>query len=392
MEELNSFLRSARRDLQQAVSPEGHDTTVHVVIGNSAMDLDSTISSLVLAFFLTRISLNAFDIRGNNVVLPVFNIQRVDLELRIEVVYWLRFLGIDIESLVFLDEINLRQLHELQRLRVILVDHNQLDPSQEYLGDSVTMIVDHHEDKGLYNASKRVIYGPPGGAGSCCSLVAELVRPYLNQPLIAKALMGVILIDTSNFLEELKDVKWIDKDKAACEMLARVMGDVDREKQTALFQELDDVKTDLGANLRLSMYNKLRKDYKEYIMNGVRVGISSVLIPLAVWVQHDTDFLAEMNRYLNDRHLEVLLLGIVYKDPEIHRQAVIFTPNDDLRQRLATYLCSQVVPSLELQPLECALTGEPTLERQVVAFSQGNIAASRKQMEPFLQTFFQSYS
>ena len=68
-----------------------------MVLGNEACDLDSAISALVLAQFLTFTDKYGVDTPH----IPVLNINRNDFPLKTEVVYFLEKLGISSDHLIF---------------------------------------------------------------------------------------------------------------------------------------------------------------------------------------------------------------------------------------------------------------------------------------------------
>lgn len=59
-------------------------------------------------------------------------------------------MGLNLDALLFADEVDLDALSSSGRLRLVLVDHNRLARSQEHLQRSIIEIVDHHEPEGLY--------------------------------------------------------------------------------------------------------------------------------------------------------------------------------------------------------------------------------------------------
>lgn len=61
--------------------------------------LDSICSSIVLAFFYTRNRNRPIWIKGME-IMPLLNIDRADLELKTEVLYFLNLHGIDSEDII----------------------------------------------------------------------------------------------------------------------------------------------------------------------------------------------------------------------------------------------------------------------------------------------------
>lgn len=77
---------------------------IHVVLGNEAADLDSSVSSIVTAFYLAHSLLkeekeNKQD-GHQSFVFPVINCARDDLPLRTEVIYVLQKYAINPDTLI----------------------------------------------------------------------------------------------------------------------------------------------------------------------------------------------------------------------------------------------------------------------------------------------------
>ena len=74
-------------------------------------------------------------------VIPVLNIPREDFCLRTEAVYLFNRVGVDCSGLIFITDINVRDLQLNNKLQVTLVDHNLLAEHQKGLQDSVVEII-----------------------------------------------------------------------------------------------------------------------------------------------------------------------------------------------------------------------------------------------------------
>ena len=96
---------------------------VTVVMGNEAADLDSMASAVTYAWYL-----NLSDSSGN--YFPLINIPRADFKLRTEAVYLFKEAGVDIDQLLFIEDVDLEKLKAGSNLKLILVDHNKLASSQ----------------------------------------------------------------------------------------------------------------------------------------------------------------------------------------------------------------------------------------------------------------------
>lgn len=101
MEELNGFLRRGKTlwDAQSASSLAALDGTEFLFcIGNEALDLDSAVCSIVGAYVIAQTKVTS-------VALPVLNVLREDFRLRTETTFLFRTIGLDLDSLIFLDDI-----------------------------------------------------------------------------------------------------------------------------------------------------------------------------------------------------------------------------------------------------------------------------------------------
>lgn len=74
-------------------------TDVHIIIGNESCDLDSTVSSLVLAYFLEKYRLS--QIPNSALIIPVLNVSYEHFILRTENCFVLQECGIPLEFLIY---------------------------------------------------------------------------------------------------------------------------------------------------------------------------------------------------------------------------------------------------------------------------------------------------
>lgn len=73
-----------------------------LVVGNESCDLDSAVSAIGLAYLymVTTTRSNGSLIDGKRRFLPVMNIQRTNLPLKTEVIYYMKKHGIDVDDVV----------------------------------------------------------------------------------------------------------------------------------------------------------------------------------------------------------------------------------------------------------------------------------------------------
>ncbi|OQR87898.1 hypothetical protein ACHHYP_07900 [Achlya hypogyna] len=365
---LNSFLRQARRALTSDPS------SVHVVMGNEACDADSMVSSLVHAFRHPPVTDGAF-------VLPVMSVNRDQFALRCEVSALFRAAHIDIEALVFQDEIDLLNT---PCLRLVLTDHNKLKKDYLNLGELVVEIIDHHADLGAHGhvtgAARDIAFerNDSGGhalVGSACTLVAERISAL--QPLEATLLLGVITLDTMNM--DAKAKKGTARDDAVLKRL-EALSLVPRDD---LYSWLVAEKFSPDNWATFTFNNCLQYDYKQFESSGIVYGCSAILVPLLTfWTKanHDPISLLEAHRVRLQLQF-VLVQSMVQSTAGPKRQLLLYAPDVRLRDALNRFLNDA---PLQLTPLDLS-------SLSVVAFDQANITMSRKQLVPLLDAFLATY-
>lgn len=307
---LCGFLTQARAALRGAIDSSQNVT---LVIGNESADLDSMSCSLLYAYLRSMSPpKNAF----SPLYIPITNIPASDVQLRPEYLAVLRHANVEAKQLITLDDLpapeDMQSRLRPEKTKWILVDHNQL---QGQLGKiyshRVAGVIDHHDDEGSVprdtGDEPRILEK----SGSCTSLIANYCRPAWDQLSgsamssgaepgpeessrssdadaasvkqwdadVAKLGLASILIDTAKLEDKSKTTK---HDVAAVEYLeAKVMlcpqlaATYDRR---SFYEEIDAAKKDMGA---MALQDILRKDYKQWDQQGLKLGVSSVVKPIA---------------------------------------------------------------------------------------------------------------
>ncbi len=363
VEKLNDYLRRAK------AAAGGADAGA-IVIGNEAADLDSMVSAILYGQLTS-----ARKPSGTPPAVPVINCPRGDFPLRTEAVYLFATLGIDVDALVFIDEIDLEALHRAGRLRLTLVDHNILSAGQEKYADAVEAIIDHHADGGLCAQAKPRRIEP---VGSAATLVAQAIlrdRPDLIEAGPATLLLGTILLDTVNLDPSAQRVTAKD------EAMAARLGEVAGSNADHLFATLEAEKFNVSA---LGTGDLLRKDYKTWETPSGTYGMSTVLTSIADWIAKDADLVAGLDAFLRTRGLTCLLAMMAYTDAggSFHRELVVYVPDSVLAARLTAMLEASDLGLSRIQPAGLRDSG------QAMFFTQRNAAISRKKLQPLLHRFF----
>ncbi|KAF9277307.1 Exopolyphosphatase [Mortierella alpina] len=370
------------------------DTPVIVVSGNESADLDSVVSAVATSFFLSRLQQSVLG-QSNAIVVPFVNIDRQDLALRSDVVYLLAESNINTDHIFFRDQ--LPQLESiLQRrpdqLSLFLVDHNQLAIGMSSLKDAkVVGVIDHHVDEGSYKDTAKI--RKVEAVGSCASLIAD---EFLNDTIAydQKATGGKdgpIHAGSHpdrypNLNPKFKKVTPLDIKIA--QQLMPYAGD--NNCLTSIFETIDAARQDTS---KLSFYDLLRKDYKEWIVNQaitgerVLVGISSVNGVIDKYVKRDgKDAIQQaMDKWATKRGVQLFMVLFGQDLGPDHggyqRQIIVNSRSEGLQEFWAKL---EAVKELKLERTTIVDKKE-FVERGGRAFKQQDISYSRKQIWPIVE-------
>ncbi|XP_016047383.1 exopolyphosphatase PRUNE1 isoform X2 [Erinaceus europaeus] len=257
---MEDYLEGCRAALQES-------RPLQVVLGNEACDLDSVVSALALAFYLAKTN------EAEEIFVPVLNIQRSELCLRGDVVFFLQKIGIPESLLIFRDEIDLHALHQAGWLTLILVDHHVLPKNDAALEETVAEVLDHRPIEQRHCPPCPVSVEL---VGSCATLVTERIlqgAPEILDRQTAALLHGTIILDCVNMDPKIgkatpKDTKYVEKLEALFP---------DLPKRNNIFDSLQKAKFDVSG---LTTEQMLRKDQKIIFRQGTRAAISAIYMDL----------------------------------------------------------------------------------------------------------------
>ncbi|KAF2198544.1 exopolyphosphatase-like protein [Delitschia confertaspora ATCC 74209] len=304
---LRGFLVQAKAAIRTAIDKRQR---IAFVIGNESADLDSLTCSILYAYVQSMAPpRNDF----TPLYIPVTNIPRSGLQLRPEFLALFPHANIESQHIITLDDLPdmsvIQSKLPPENTKWILVDHNAL---QGQLGkiysDRVAGVIDHHEDE---NKVRKDTGSEPHvimKAGSCTSLVIENCQASwdllstsamssgaahaqgdslsddsavvsLWDAQVAQLGLASILIDTANLQSKDKttehDIRAVEYLEAKIMTCPRLSAQYTRDN---FFKEIDSAKRDIGG---LKLQDILRKDYKEWEQGKLRLGISSVVKPIA---------------------------------------------------------------------------------------------------------------
>lgn len=340
---------------------------IHVVMGNEACDLDSTVSALALAYFLAQSSP-----APRAAFVPVLNIPRADFALRTETSFLLRDRGIPAASLIFRDEIDLGGLHHAGLLSLTLVDHHVLPCADAALEEAVVEVLDHRPLERARGPPCQVTVEP---VGSCATLVTERILqgpPGVLDRTTAALLHGTILLDCINLSPAAGKVT--PRDVACVSLLEERFPEL--PARDAVFGALQAAKFDVTG---LTTEQMLRKDLKVISNDEVVVAISGIFEDLETFLLRP-GLLQDLEAFCQGRgYAGLVAMTVSFNERhEPTRKLAVYSQQEPLRGTLCRALEEATTPSLLLQLL-------PSPWASVAAYAQGNAVATRKKVLPILR-------
>ncbi|OQV25483.1 putative Protein prune-like protein [Hypsibius exemplaris] len=369
-------------------------STIHIVVGNEACDLDSAVSALTYAFHLTHSSVRSVSRNdGAALIIPLLNIPEDDYSLKTEVVHALQREGVEQADLIFADHLDVAGLSRGQqqpggakppRLTLTLVDHHVPVGSFTGLEGDIQEIIDHHvvvacRDTDFIKKVKQTIEP----VGSCATLIAEKVLASSahgpTNAVLVSLLRQTIIVDTVNFSASAKKTTAKDESvTAALEMADCGGGRVAGQSREEIFVDLTQAKSDIS---KLSTAQLLKKDLKVLRVAGVQVAVSSipVLVKEYFCQQQRQQELADRCRAQSVD--AAVVLGVSLQGA-VSRDILIYSGNAICLEKICEGLQSSAKPDLDLK--ESADAAFTPLSNQYRYFHQGTASASRKQILPVL--------
>lgn len=351
----------------RAVKANADQTRFHVVLGNEACDLDSMVSALAYAYFLSKI------VHSEEVALPLLNIRQAEFVLRSDNLFLLRQTGLSPDLLLFRDQVDLKALHRDGRLRLTLVDHNVLPSSDSDLEEAVVDVIDHRLLEREPSASCSVTVEM---VGSCTTLVTERIfqkAPALLDQQLAQLLYATILLDCVNMAPAAGKVT--PKDSQYVAMLEARFPAL--PPRGALFTALQNAKFDVSG---LNTEQMLLKDMKA-VSGSLNLAISVLYIKLEDFLQR-AGLEAELSDFSQKFGYDLLVLMTISftENKEPIRELAVFSHSTTCRDEVSLYLEQARNPALNLCPLSSP-------HPHITAYHQGNTLASRKKVLPIVKDF-----
>lgn len=365
--------------------------------------------------------------------IPLFNAAESDIDIRPEFAALFHHANISASHLITRDDLppseKLCERLKPANTRWILVDHNKLlcELGSIY-SSSVLGVIDHHEDE---KAVPQDTYPEPRvieQCGSCTSLVVRTLQSswdkLSNSALssgaghaqgeiiaddamvrrvwdaqIAKMALASILIDTTNLTAESK-VKAVDRDaveylEAKIQLSPKNMT-WDRLK---FYREIDEAKKNIEA---FDLSDILRKDYKEWTENGIKLGVSSVEKPLEFLVskaqrnsvKHEHEaFQQAAKDFMESRSLSIFSIMTAFTSGDQFRRELYLRTNSSAGSDSISKFseCATSKLNLEDTTVEGISSDDyhPAMDKDSYAMTriwlQKDTTKSRKQVAPLLR-------
>jgi len=201
----------------------------------------------------------------------------------------------------YLGLLNRAHLLSPTRKKVVLVDHNELNQSALGIEEAeIIEIIDHHKLGGLITHLPMSFLNKP--LGSTCSLIYEkCIQENINiSKEIAILLLAGIISDTLC----LQSPTTTDYDREIVIALAKKTNVNYREFATQMFEEGDN-------SMHLTLEQLIKKDYKEFNIEGERVGISQLFtLSCKRFKQEKESLEKELLKRMNDKNLSLILFVV----------------------------------------------------------------------------------
>lgn len=205
-----------------------------------------------------------------------------------------------------------------------IVDHSDIALAPDDIAQATILgIVDHHKLGDLTSDTPLECWIRPVG---CSNTVIKMMYDFHNIEIpkdIAGAMLCAILSDTVVF----KSPTCTTADKHCVEVLAKIAG---IEDYKALGMEMFEVKS---AVLNTPMRDLVMRDFKNFNMNGTRVGIGQLeVIDLAIFDQMKPDLEADLAKLKQEegQHSVLLLLTDIMKEGS---ELLVVSDNEELTQQ-----------------------------------------------------------
>jgi inorganic pyrophosphatase/exopolyphosphatase len=177
--------------------------------------------------------------------------------------------------------------------------------------------------------------------GSCCTRIIELISEVFKDDIekdIAFCLLTVVLLDTYNFSEKMRDTRWNARDFDA---LKFIISNLEKRYQIKVetdnyFKRFENLQFDEKLNLQLGVRNLFNKDLKDFDYKYGRVSYSVFYLNPKKFIQaFDVEKIIDFTKTYTVERKSVMyvLLFCFYRhenDSSTSREVLIYSEQEEL--------------------------------------------------------------
>ncbi|EDL47201.1 exopolyphosphatase [Plasmodium vivax India VII] len=393
------------------------------VFGNITADLDSVCSSIIYSFFLhIWYSLKSKTAKEKNsdvlkFFIPVINIKRSDMKLKILINWWLEKCEINNpeEILVFNDDKNLLEvLKNDHKYDICFVDFNDFEPNNMYNINNVKSIIDHHmlKEEAKNKRITKSIY--PIYVCSCMVIIAYLYKhssEFLGIPFINKNMMWLIygtilrgylkknakcdLVYSNNFAKGDFGKRWIQPDLSIFLSLKRFFR-ISNKMDIYITYSFNIMRFSINLK-KFGIENLLFADYKDYnyelLKKKIKMRIASIDFSIdLLFSNEDVNRLVyKLHELCAENNFSIfILIGSYLNNYRLFKDMGIFFYNNDVNKDdliNALFLNKDI----KLSKKGCKNITWGNDSKIFDTFQINNQCYSRKRLEYFLSEYFFSH-
>lgn len=407
---LSIYLYYCKYQLEKASQKlDSDDVRFIFVFGNITADMDSICSSILFSFFLFL--WNELKIKSGinkestktTLFIPVINIKRKDISLKIMITWWMQKIEIYDPQNVFIFHDNehlLQVLKHKHKYDVCLVDFNDFENSSTYDKDNVKCIIDHHMFKRKHTGKEITKSIFPIYVCSCMVIIAYMYKyssEYLRIPFVNKNIMwmiyGTILRDSNNFRSKDRGKRWVLPDLHIFNSLKDYYK-ISNKVDIFLTYEFEIVRFSIDLK-KFGIANLLSTDYKDYCYNvldkKIKLRIASIDFSInMLFTNEDTPLL--INKLFeickeNDIYLFIFIGSFLNNGAQLHKDIGLFFYADELNPEvLIDTLASDKSMTISNKCVKQITDGKQS--KTLYIYGDLNRSYSRKMLEYLLNDFF----
>ncbi|KAG5892913.1 hypothetical protein JTB14_006228 [Gonioctena quinquepunctata] len=360
------------RHMKQRLKKLQPSDEIHIVVGNESCDIDSSVSSVILAYLLNKSSVPK--IAQCALVVPIQNVTYEQFLQRADNCLVYKEAGIPLDLLVYRDELDLDKLCKTNKVTTSLVDHHVLSNNERVLEDTVVQIFDHRPRDLTATWSDKQVEINIRQVGSCSTLIAEKILSKNEAILfreIAYMIYETIIYDTVALLPENGRATELDLH------IAKNLRDTFQfdEDTQLLYKKLWTAHIDVS---HLTPRQMLDKDMK--VVENVPVPGLPMLVDTFLKLKGAH---GAIETFADDHKVDFLVLVGLDASKEVKRDLGLFwrATGDVLRDRLLRFLWG----SQKLKGYDFCLSEIATGFSDIVCLKVNNVKLSRKQIVPLIK-------